>query len=325
VTAVDKAGNRTSTALDFVIDTKAPVITLPAATETVATVTPNGDRIGERVAMPFAVSEPGSVTGVVTSSDATVVRTLSAPMAAGDNTLEWDGRNDAGKPAPDGRYLLTLTPRDLAGNAGKPETIAIDVYAALAALTRSPKVFFPQDGDALAARSTASFVLRSPASVTIQVVDKDGAVVRTGMTDKSLQAGPAKWTWNGWTDAGTFAPRGAYRIVVATTNGTQRSEQRVPVHADAFSLSASVTTAVRGTAFKVTAVSAERLSTAPRIVVRQPGLEPWSARMTQLSSTTWVADVKPRKGGEAGTLTLVVKAIDSKGGANASTTRMVLE
>ena len=325
VTAVDKAGNRTSTAVDFVIDTKAPVITLPAATETVPTVTPNGDRIDEQVAIPFAVSEPGSVTGVVTSPDATVVRTLSAPMAGGDNTLEWDGRNDVGKPAPDGRYLLTLTPRDLAGNAGKPETIEIDVYAALAAVTRVPKVFFPQDGDALAQKSTASFTLRSPASVTIQVVDKDGTVVRTGMADKSLPAGPAKWTWNGRTDGGTFAPRGGYRIIVAATNGTQRAAQRVPVHADAFSLSSSVVTAVRGTAFKVTAVSAERLSTAPRIVVRQPGLEPWSVRMTQLGSTTWAADVKPRKGGEAGTLTLVVKATDSKGGANASTARMVLE
>jgi hypothetical protein len=60
-------------------------------------------------------------------------------------------------------------------------------------------------------------------------------------------------------------------------------------------------------------------------VVRQPGLEPWSVKMTKLSSTTWTADVKPKKGGEAGTLTLVVRATDSKGGANASTVRMVLE
>ena len=325
VTAVDKAGHKTSTTLDFVIDTTAPVIKLPAATETVPTVTPNGDRSGEQVAIPFSASEPGSVTAVVTSPDASAVRTIAAPMADGDNALEWDGRTDAGKPAADGRYLVTLTPRDLAGNAGKPETIEIDVYAALAALTRSPKVFFPQDGDSLAQKSTATFALRSPASVTIHVVDKDGSVVRTGMTDKSLRAGSRKWAWNGKTDAGTFAPRGAYRIVVAATNGTQRAVQWVPVHADAFSLSLSVASAVRGTAFKVTAVSAERLSTAPRIVARQPGLEPWSVKMTKLSSTTWTADVKPKKGGEAGTLTLVVKATDAKGGANASTVRMVLE
>jgi flagellar hook assembly protein FlgD len=325
MTAVDKAGNKTSTRLDFVIDTNAPVIKLPAATETVPTVTPNGDRSGEQVAIPFSVSEPGSVTAIVTSPDATAVRTIAAPLADGDTALEWDGRTDAGKPAADGRYLVTLTPRDLAGNAGKPETVEIDVYAALAALTRSPKVFFPQDRDSLAQQSTATFTLRSPASVTIQVVDNDGTPVRTGMTDKSLPAGSRTWAWNGKTDAGTSAPRGVYRIVVAATNGTQRAMQRVPVHADAFNLSPSVASAVRGTAFKVTAVSAERLSTAPRIVVRQPGLEPWSVRMTKLSSTTWTADVKPKKGGKAGTLTLVVKATDSKGGANASTVRMVLE
>ena len=325
VTAADKAGNKASTTLDVIIDTTAPVVEIPAAGETVPTVTPNGDRSGEEVALPFSVSEAGAITAVVTSADAKVVRTIAAPTAGGESKLAWDGRTDAGTPAPDGRYTVTLTPRDLAGNTGKPTTTEIDVYAALKALTRSPKVFFPQDADTLARRATASFTLLAPASVTIRVIARDGTVVRTGITDKALPVGPATWTWNGKTDAGAFAPRGAYRIVVAATNGTQRAVQGASVHAEAFLLSMSAAAAVRGTAFKVTAVTAERLSTTPRVVVRQPGREPWSVKMTKLSSTTWTAVVTPKKGGSTGTLTLVVKATDTQGGSNASTIRLVLE
>jgi flagellar hook assembly protein FlgD len=325
VTAADKAGNKASTTLDVIIDTTAPVVEVPTASETVPTVTPNGDRSGDEVALPFSVSEAGTITAVITSGDAKVVRTIAAPTAGGASKLDWDGRTDAGAPAPDGRYTVTLTPRDLAGNTGKPTTTEIDVYAALKDLTRSPRLFFPQDADTLAPKSTAGFTLLAPASVTIRVIDKDGVVVRTGIADKALPAGPATWTWNGKTDAGAFAPRGAYRIVVAATNGTQRAVQRASVHADAFLISTSVAVAVRGTSVTVTAVTAERLATTPRVVVRQPGLQPWSVKMTKRSSTTWTAVVTPKKGGSTGTLTLGVKATDTKGGSNASTIRLVLE
>ena len=264
VTATDKAGNKATATLDLIIDTTAPVVEVPAAAETVPTVSPNGDRSGDEVALPFSVSEAGAITAVITGADAAVVRTIAVPTTGGEGELAWDGRTDAGTPAPDGRYTVTLTPRDRAGNTGKPATTEIDVYAALQALTRTPKVFFPQDADTLAQKSTASFTLLAPASVTIRVIDKDGTVVRTGITDKALPAGPATWSWNGKTDAGAFAPRGAYRIVVAATNGTQRAVQRAPVHADAFLLSTSTPAAVRGTAVTVTAVTAERLSTTPR-------------------------------------------------------------
>jgi flagellar hook assembly protein FlgD len=325
VTAVDKAGNEGSATLAFTIDTTVPVIDAPAAGETVPTVTPNGDRSGEQVAIPFSVSEPGSVAAAVAGADAKVVRTMTASTTAGDDRLTWDGRTDTGAPAPDGRYTVTLTPRDLAGNVGKPATSEVDVYAALKGLAVSPRVFFPQDADTLAPRTAAGFTLLAPASVTTTVIDEDGNVVRTGMTDKTLPAGPATWAWNGKTDAGAFAPRGTYRIVVTATNGSQGSAQRASVLADAFRLSTSTEAAVRGKAVTITAATAERLTTTPRVVVRQPGLDPWAVTMTRLSSTTWTAVVKPKKGGSTGTLTLVVKATDAKGGANTSTIRVALQ
>jgi flagellar hook assembly protein FlgD len=326
VTATDKAGNKRSATLDVTIDTTAPSIKLPDAGEGVPTVTPNGDHGGEQVAFPYSASEPGSVAAVVTAADATVVRTITSSIAEGENRLAWDGRTDAGAPAPDGRYTVTLTPRDRAGNVGKPVSLEVDVYAALKALTRTPTAFFPQDADSLAPRTTASFTLLAPASVTITVVDGSGTVVRTGPVDKALPAGPATWAWNGKNDAGTFAPRGSYRIVVAATNGTQRAVQRASVLADAFRLSTSTATAIPGTALTVTAVTAEPLATTPRVVIRQPGLDPRTITMTKKGSSTWTAVVTPKKGGApGGTLTLVVKATDTKGGANASTVRLALQ
>jgi hypothetical protein len=200
-----------------------------------------------------------------------------------------------------------------------------DVYAALAGLTRTPSLFFPQDGDTLAAKATATWTLLSPARVSIRVLDRDGNVVRTGPTDKAFAAGTARWAWNGRDDAGAFAARGLYQVVVTAGNGEQSATQRVSVRADAFRLSTSVETAVRGSSFVVTAVTAERLGAAPRVLVRQPGMDPWTVTMTARSASTWTAVVTPRKRGTAGMLSLVVRGRDTAGGVNASTIRLVLD
>jgi hypothetical protein len=144
------------------------------------------------------------------------------------------------------------------------------------------------------------------------------------MTDKALPAGAATWSWNGKDDTGAFVPRGKYRIVVSATNGTQAASQSVTVTADAFRLSTSATTATRGKSLTITAVTAEGLSTTPKVVVRQPGLDPWTVTMTRKTSTTWIAVVKPRRGGTAGTLSLKVKATDARGGANSSVIKLPL-
>ena len=182
-----------------------------------------------------------------------------------------------------------MTGRDPAGNVSAPVTQSVDVYAALTGLTRTPALFYPQDGDALARTATLSFRLLSPAQVTVRVEDAAGRVVRTAYSARQLPAGTATWTWNGRLADGTFAPRGTYRLHVAATNGEQRAAQVTTVLADAFRVTSSVTTAVRGHAFTITARTAERLSTTPVVVVREPGLAPWTVTMTKASGGTWTA------------------------------------
>jgi flagellar hook assembly protein FlgD len=325
VAARDKAGNLDRATIDFVIDTTAPVIEVPAPGETVPTVTPNGDGLRESVALPFTVNEPGTVTAVVTDASAVVVRTITVPAAAGEGSLPWDGRNAKGAPVADGRYTVTFTPTDTAGNPGAPVTDEVDAYGALKALTRTPATFFPQDGDALAAKTKASFTLLAPATVSIRVVDRDGTTVRTGMTDKALSAGPVSWSWNGKNNDGAFVPRGIYRIIVGATNGTQSASQTVTVATDAFRIRTSVTTATRGKSLTVTAVTVEALSTTPKLTILQPGLASWKVLMKKTSSTTWVAVITPKRGGKVGTLRLTILAKDIAGGTNTSVARMALK
>jgi flagellar hook assembly protein FlgD len=325
VTATDEAGNRQRVTETFTIDTVEPAVELGVPGDHVSLVTPNGDGRDERATLPFTVSEAGTVTAAIDGEDGGRVRTLRIPVTGGSEELVWDGRTDTGIPAPDGAYTVTLTPRDAAGNVGGPAAARVDVYGALAALRRSPSQFFPQDADRLARRATATWTLVSPAAVTIRVLAEDGSVVRTGPTARQDPAGAGSWSWNGRDDAGAWVPRGRYRIEVGVTNGAQSASQAVTVQADAFRLSASVATALRGRSLVLTAVTAEPLAAAPRLTVRQPGLSASSVTMTKTGKTTWTATVTPRRTGDAGTLRLVVKATDTGGGTNSSTLRLPLQ
>jgi hypothetical protein len=111
---------------------------------------------------------------------------------------------------------------------------------------------------------------------------------------------------------------------VTATNGTQRASQSTAVEAAAFHLATSVPAAVRGHAFTLTARTAERLSTTPVVIVRQPGVPAWTVTMTRSTATSWTARITPRKGGDPGSLRLTVKARDADGGRNASALRVAL-
>jgi flagellar hook assembly protein FlgD len=294
------------------------------ATDVVPTVTPNGDGSGETVVVPYSASEAATTRIDVADPAGAIVRTIVEPGLGGSRVARWDGRTAAGAPVPDGRYTLTLTPTDLAGNIGAPASTPVDVYAALARVARTPGIFFPQDGDRLATKSTVTFRLLAPAAVSITVTNTSGTVVRTAWTDRALPAGAASWAWNGRLDSGAWAPRGTYRFLVRATNGTQASAGSTVTIADAFRITTSTTTPRRGSTFTLTAVTAESLSTTPTVTIRQPGRAAWTVRMTRVSASTWKVSIRPRTGGSAGTMSLTIQARDVAGGANGKIIRLPL-
>ena len=108
------------------------------------------------------------------------MRTATIPVAtAGPGSIAWDGRDDDGAYVADGDYTLTLTPLDRARNAGPSRSVDVAVFGAFVGLSPAPARFYPQDGDALAPRTLATFTLKRAANVELTVVNAAGATIRT--------------------------------------------------------------------------------------------------------------------------------------------------
>jgi hypothetical protein len=84
------------------------------------------------------------------------------------------------------------------------------------------RVYYPAwlspNGDGVKDIATLRFRLPRPGTGTVQVVDADGAPVRTFARDVPLGAGRHAYPWDGRTDAGRPAPEGDYRLRVALSS-----------------------------------------------------------------------------------------------------------
>ena len=131
--------------------------------------------------------------------------------------------------------------------------------------------------------------------MTVDVRNEAGDVMRTAYADRALPAGAAGMALERQARRRHLRPARPLRIVVRATNGEQRASQSVWVLADAFKLTTSVTTAVRGKSLTITARTTETLSTTPVLVIYEPGLAYRKVTMTKSSSTTWTAKLTPRR------------------------------
>ena len=316
--ATDAWGNGpSSTEGWFAADTEAPVVTVTTAAPASAPVlTPNGDAQGETYGLSATSTEDGILEAQVRDADENLVRTVTAILAPAGGRVAWDGRDADGNPVPDGAYTMSITAIDGAGNRSDAVTRDVAVYTGLGYLAASRSLFYPQDGDALAATTDLSFTLAAPATVTWTIVDAAGATVRTFKTDEALAAGTYTQAWDGRRDDATMAPRGTYRSVVRATDGTLASQQVLAITADAFKVAASDTTPARGQRITVTATAAEALSTGARLRVSQPGVAAWFVNMTK-TTTGWKAVITLRSSA-TGTLRLRVTATDANGAVQAS-------
>ncbi len=313
---------RTST---FTIDRTPPTIGPDGAVAASRPMfSPNGDGVADTVAVSHAIDEPGAVRLVVTpAAGGTALRTwpVAAPTA-GVGSVPWDGRDGAGAVVPDGDYTLSLTPLDRARNAGPPASVNVTVFTAFVGLAASPARFYPQDGDAIASRTAATFTLRAPAEVELRIRNAGGAVVRTIAATRP--AGSATIAWDGRTDAGALVPQGLYRMDVRATVGDQTETHVAAVRAAAFEIRPSVSAGHRGSRLTITVVSAEPLTGAVRLTVRQPGLAPYWLNLSHVSGSTYRATWTLHRGGRTGAMSVIVAGSDRSHGRNSTTISMPL-
>ena len=294
------------------VDTVAPELASPLALAAAATpvFSPNGDGKAETVSIAFTTNEAGAVDASIRSSGGTTVRSMSVTALAGAGSVNWDGRNGSGTVVADGTYTIRMSPRDLAGNVGARKDVAVAVYTSLSSVLASPAVFYPQDGDSLSTYATLSFKLSRAATVTWQIRNADGAVVRTRYRDVARDAGTWTFKWNGTDDAGALLPAGSYVSSVRASGGGLEISHGTTVVMNAFSIRSSDATPARGQTITVYATSGETLSKAPVVGVFQPGIGSWSATMTRTTGRTYKVVIK-LKASSTGQLKLRVSGYDT--------------
>ena len=313
VRADDAWGNPTgSRSLTFSVDTVAPSLSAPAVTSMVSTFSPNGDGAGDSIKIGFSTSEAGFIDTSVRDASNVVVRSYATATIAGSGSVTWLGDATSGATVADGRYSLTLAPRDLAGNIGSGRVQTVEVYSAVSFVRAAPGLFFPQDGDRYAPRTHLSFILRSAARITWTIRNASGAVVLTRYQDATLSPGTYAFDWNGRNQAGAFVGRGVYYSTVSGTNGQQSSRTGASIRADAFGISVSDSTPGRGQSITISGVTAETLKSNARLSVYQTGQTVRTYTMTRVGTTTYRITVR-LAAGSAGTVRFKVAGIDLAG------------
>jgi spore germination protein YaaH/flagellar hook assembly protein FlgD len=260
----DAAGNRTFRSWDVTVDTRPAEI---AGSATPAAFSPNGDKLVDTSRLTWSADEPATGSARIVKGS-TVIRSWTARQADG---ITWTGADARGSLVPDGRYALRVELTDGAGNVTVRD-IAVGVDRTVRNLTWTAGLFYPQDGDSIAASAVASFSLIRPATASLRIYAADGTYVKTAWRDRALPAGTHRWTWNGRSGSGAFVPRGWYRAELVTTSWVGTTTTTRTVLADAYRVSASPISPAAGQTVTISLRTAEALVAAPRVTFTQAGL-----------------------------------------------------
>jgi len=147
--------------------------------------------------------------------------------------VTWDGRilrGGALVDAPEGRNVLEITMRDLAGNdASVRRGVVVD--RTLGFPTVSPSTISP-NGDGARDSATVGFTLTRQANVTLAVLH--GATVVRTVTAGTLAAGDRSLIWDGKLTGGEDAPNGDYQLRVTADGSIGVTSVSVGVKVDRY-------------------------------------------------------------------------------------------
>lgn len=293
---------------------------VPADAHDPATFSPNGDTIEERLVVDETLSEPAKVALEVRDADDRVVRTATVDASSGPGHITWDGHGDDGSVVADGRYVVTLTPSDHAGNVGVAKTVVARVITTLKSPRLVRQAINVADGDRLAAVTRLGVTLTQDASVTWRVTGPSGGTVRTRYSDDPLPAGRLTWTWDGFNEAGRPVADGWYTATVAATTdvGTVRASDRIYV--GAYRIKVGDAKPARGQRLSIVILSTEALARPPVVEIRQPGRAPVTVHTRRIGGDRYRVKVRLSSKGKSGKLRLTVRGRDT-GGQTQSATR----
>ena len=138
--------------------------------------------------------------------------------------VEWNGLNDDGSLAADGKYKYVLSATDLAGNSSETtiSSITLDTSKTELLLAVSPVAFNPASSDKSKSSVKLSPVVKAGSGVseyTVEVKNDKGETVWS-QSGASL---PSSFTWNGLASSGSRCDDGKYTALLSTksSNGSE--------------------------------------------------------------------------------------------------------
>lgn len=231
---LDACGNTKQAVSDcFTLDRTAPEVRIdaPLETDVLGLIVPIRGTIVEPHAS-FTTVEYASASNleVWTPIDRRVPPDTVPPPGPGRLLALWNTYGLAGD------SVLRVRVGDLAGNVAEAQrrvTLASS-GGLLTDLGAEPRAFSP-NGDGRLDGAALRFALDAAATVTLQVVDRGGQIVRTLVQGELRAAGAGQIVWDGRSGSGAVVPDGEYAVVIeaqAAGNAAIQDRQQAPVLVD---------------------------------------------------------------------------------------------
>jgi flagellar hook assembly protein FlgD len=188
---------------------------------------PNGDGRGDTISITARASE--AVAWRVDFSDGDGAVLASKSGSGEDISAGWDGLVD-GTAVRDGTYGVTITAEDSWQNPPTSETagVEVDTVAPVADVDEAPSpAQFSPNGDGLTDTTRLGLESTEAGTASVTVLGPGDATVAS--YTEAVTAGADAVTWDGRTNAGGYAPDGAYtlRIQVRDPAGNRSASHTV--------------------------------------------------------------------------------------------------
>jgi hypothetical protein len=179
------------------------------------TLSPNGDRFGDREALSYKLVRPATVSAKLVAPDGSARELDAGERSPGTYRVTWDGTDASGAPAPEGSYRWTVTSTDDLGRTSTADrTFRLDNTLGFLRVGRNAR--------------TIRFQLTHDANVRVAVETRFGGILRT-VARGPRPAGMVTAKWNGRDGRRKRVPSGTYVVHVAATSAIGLSDVRVGV------------------------------------------------------------------------------------------------
>lgn len=218
----------------FILDVTAPEARVRASGPIFS---PVGDGKLDTVAFTQQGSSETSWTGQVFALDASgkpagkAIKTFNFG-AVPDASITWDGRDDAGKLAPDGNYGYLLAATDRAGNSGASPVAMVELNTEKADLILQANLTaFSPNGDGVKDAIVFTPIIKAATAVSrysLVIKNREGSAVRSFEGAGKV---PASFSWNGVADpaegasTGTRVSDGLYSAALEVTLVNQQTSR----------------------------------------------------------------------------------------------------